>query len=175
MDCFVGPGVEVPVKWGVWRVGDLRTYELTCRVCVGLEVKSEYQVTCWTVAQKAGLKEKYIKATISIGGCAKGIGLQSRFNQLLAVSGVRATFFTFTLGTATAAVHSSVKTFRTETLEELKAVRKDNDKLKAYQNSLSQLVPHDLNSIKSTLSAKGEPKTRLFWMSKHVPPSLCRA
>ena len=39
----MGSGVEVPVKWGVWRGGDLETYEPTNRVCVGLEVKSRWR------------------------------------------------------------------------------------------------------------------------------------
>ena len=39
----MGSSVEVPVKWGVWRGADLRTYELTCRVCVGLEVKLRWR------------------------------------------------------------------------------------------------------------------------------------
>ena len=37
----VGSAVEVPVKWGVWTGDDLRTYELTCRVCVDLVPKSK--------------------------------------------------------------------------------------------------------------------------------------
>ena len=95
--------------------------------------------------------------------------------KLLAVSGVGATFFTSALGRATAVVHSPVKDFRTEMTEELKAVRKDMEKLKFEQNSLLQLVLHDLISIKGTLSAKGGPKSRLFWISKHTPQSLCIA
>ena len=38
------------VKWDVWRGGDLRTYEPTCRVCVGLEVESGW---CFVVSVQA--------------------------------------------------------------------------------------------------------------------------
>ena len=40
---IVGSGVEVPVKWGVLRRADLRTYGRTCRVCVGPEPKSKWR------------------------------------------------------------------------------------------------------------------------------------
>ena len=49
----MGSGIEVPATWAVWRGGDLRTYEPTCRVCVGLEVKSRWRflvsVQAWSV------------------------------------------------------------------------------------------------------------------------------
>ena len=41
---IVGSSVEVPVKRGVWTGGDLRTYEFTCKACVGLEPKSRWHI-----------------------------------------------------------------------------------------------------------------------------------